>query len=100
MTILGSIEKLLKQRVNGRPAIDQMYSISDTQGFHLDYKGRKHLFIWSNAAITLSLGVLGSYSITQNVWTVLDFEADFKLFTSGTTNPVNVLIRATDEGVA
>lgn len=100
MAALERINKNLEILINGRRPLEQTYAVSDTQGFILDYKNRKHLYIYSLNAITLDLKDLGTLSIPAKTWTGLDYEQGTKLFTSGTATPVNIRIRATDEAVA
>lgn len=100
MAALERINKSLETLINGRRVIDQTYMVSDTQGFILDYKDRKHLYIYSVNAIVIDLKSLGTLSVTAKTWTSFDYEEGFSVFTSGTTNPVSVLIRATDEVIA
>lgn len=100
LAALKRIETLLVLSIKGRQAIDRNYSVSDTQGFVLDYQDRKHLYIYSSAAITLVIQNIGTVAVSANAWTNLDFREGIKLFTNGTANPVNVLVRATDEVIA
>jgi hypothetical protein len=97
---LKRIETLLETLIKGRPAIDRNENISNTQGFVLDYKDRKRLYIFSSIAIVLDLKALGTYAVAANTWTPINFEEGFKLFTVGTTNLVAVVVRATDDMVA
>jgi hypothetical protein len=94
------IIRLLKLNVSERPWIDTTYSICDTQGFYLDYKDRKHLYLFSANALTLNLQDIGTLSVSANTWTDISFRQGLRLFTSGTTNPVLVYVRATDETIS
>ncbi len=96
MAALARIEQLNTLLIFGRPAIDQFYSVSSTQGFMLDYKNRKHIYIFSPSQITLDLGVLGKFAINANIWTNIDFQQNTEIIS--TSSPIiSVLIRATDD---
>ncbi len=97
MAALARIEKNQRILIEGRTPQRQDYSISDTQGFHLDYKNRKHVFIYSDVPLVLQL-TSHTYPVFQQIWTCLDFiEAGFKLFTVGTASPVRIKMCATDD---
>lgn len=99
---LARIEKLLEQRVRGRPPIDKMYNISATKGFPLNYFNRKHVFLWTAAAsLTLDLKDLGSLAVSPETWTSINFHEGFEIFaTSATTTDTQVFVRCTDETIA
>lgn len=100
MAALERIEKLLAIKITGREPRNHTISISDIQGYVLDYQDRKHLYLFSTAALFLNLGELGILSIAANTWTLIDFKPGFKLFTSGQATPINLFVRATDEVIA
>lgn len=98
---LERINKNLELLISGRRPLEQTYSISDSQGVILDYKNRKHLYIYSQTSITLIIDqIIGNISISAKIWTNIDYEQGTKIFTSGTAAPINVQIRATDEVIA
>lgn len=97
MAALARIEKALDTLICGRIPQSQSYSISDTQGFHLSHKDRKHVFIYTNTPITLKLDN-NTFPVFVQTWTNLDFIAEgSKLFTIGTASPVSVSVCCTDE---
>lgn len=90
----------LDEMIEGRQPVDAIYLVSDSQPFTIDYKERRHIFIWSPNAITLKLEELGNYAISAYTWTNFSFTTGIKVYTSGQTNAVAVFIRCTDEVVA
>ncbi len=97
LAALAKIERLLKEQSARRDYVDQGYSVSDTQGFPLDYKGYRYLYVFSGSALTFKIGNTATLAIAANTWTPLQFRAGHRIFTSGQATPVNVLIRATDD---
>lgn len=96
--MLDVLRKILAAQENSTP-IDQYYAVSATQGFFLDFKGRRHLYLFSPSALTLVLpDIGGTLSITANTWNEISYHPGLQIFaTSATTTPVLVLVRATDE---
>ena len=97
---LERIEKLLASD-DERP-VDQDYNISATLGFFLDYKGRKHLYLFSPTAFTLLLpDIGGSLSITANTWTDISYRPGLQIFASSAqTSALLVKVRATNVTIA
>lgn len=99
--LLHALERLTKA-VEGqykRGYEDTTYQVSDTQGFVLDYRGYRYLFVYSETALTFKLGA-SSYAIAANQWTLLAFKEGFKIFTSGQATPVGIRVRAIDDLMA
>ncbi len=96
MAALARIEQQNNLLISGRPAIDQFYSISSTQGMMLDYKNRKHIYIFSSVPITLNLGILGNFTVNASTWTNIDFQQNSEI-TSTSSTIISVLVRATDD---
>lgn len=95
---LERLEKVIKRE--DKPAyVDQTYQVSDTQGFTLDYQGYRFLFVYSGTPLFFLLGET-TYPIPENIWTPLQFKQGFKVFTSGTSSPVGIRVRATDDLLA
>ncbi len=79
---------------------DQDFLISNTQStLYLDYKGRKHLYLYTATALTLQLNDMGTVAISANIWTEVSFRPVMQLFPTNQTNPVKVVIRATNEQI-
>src|SRR5579885_22631 len=96
---LDEMIRLLRLNVTQRPYIDQYYAVSQSQGFFLDYKDRKHLYIFSSVALTLTIGTIGSLTVAANTWTDISFPPNLQIFASGQASAVLVLMRATDETI-
>ncbi|SRR5579885_1273365 len=94
MAALECIRKLLTYR---QPT-DQLIMISDYQGWPMDYKGYKHVFMWSPQAINLNLGDYGTGPIQPQIWVNLGIKTGIKIFTSGQgAAAIPVMLRFTDE---
>lgn len=100
LAALARIEAQLKTLTSGghdAAPLDQTYYVSNTQGFFLDYKGRKKLYLFATAAMTLSLADIGTLAVSANTWTDISFRQGLQLFTTNLANPTAVLVRATNE---
>lgn len=102
MAALARIEHALQTLIRGRPALDHIYNISNVKGFQLDYRNRKHVYIWTAASgLSLDLKDLGILALTQYAWTLIDFHENFEIFaTAATTTDTAVYVRCTDEVIA
>jgi hypothetical protein len=89
----------IKNRLDTRNNIDDTPLVSTVRPLVIDFKDRKHLFIWSANAITFSLEDLGQIAITANTWTNISFQQGMRLVPASQTTPVSVFVRATDETI-
>ncbi len=96
LAALATLTRAVEKQTLKRGFIDQTYEVSDTQGFILDYKGYRYLFVYAGTSLTFLIGS-SSYSIAANTWTPLQFKEGYKIFTSGTANPTGIRVRATDD---
>ena len=90
---LQRIEKLLTPRA----PIDSQPMISSTRAYVVDYKNRKHLFLYSANTLTLSLQDLGDATIPQNTWVNIGFQEGLNILAIGQSSNVPIFVRATDE---
>lgn len=101
LTVLERIEKLLQPTGGARLAEDQSYLIGNTQSnLFLDYKNRKHLYIYSAVALTLQLNDIGTYSVPATTWTDISFRPNMQIFTTNQATAVMVYVKATDETIS
>ncbi len=96
---LDEMIRLLHLNVTQRPYIDQTYAVSQSRGFFLDYKERKHLYIFSHLSLTLAIGTIGSLTVPANTWTDISFPPNLQVFAVGQATATLVLVRATDETI-
>lgn len=96
---LARIEQLLKEHLAGRSVLDQTYYISNSTGFYLDYKNRRHLYLLSAVPLALNLGEQGILFVPASTWTPLDYKEGYELFTINISSKVAVLVRATDSAI-
>src|SRR5260370_42648228 len=80
-----------------RDPVGQTYLVSDTQGFYLDYKNRKHLYVFTPTAMTFNLNDIGNVDIPAKIFTEMSFRQRMRIFTISQPNPVNVWMLATDD---
>lgn len=83
-----------------RSVIDQDYVVSATKGFFLDYKNRKHLYVWAPNGVTFIIPDLGGSTLTAqaDTWTNLSFRPGLQLFASAAqVADLLVKVRATDD---
>lgn len=74
------------------------YSIvnfSSTQPYVLDYKERKNVYLFSASALTLTVGTIGTISVTVNEWQELRFPESTNI-TTNSAQLTQVLILCTD----
>jgi hypothetical protein len=88
---LGTIEK--------KPAIDRTLMISTTQPYVVDFKNRKHLFVWSANALTILLEDLGTLAVAANTWTNIGYQEGMRLVPQSQPTTVPIFVRATDETI-
>lgn len=88
----------LKKLLQSRPPIDETYQISATQPLVVDYKERKHLFIFSANALTLTIDDIGTLSVSANTYTNIGFQQGMRLVPTQ-TSLTPIFVRATDETV-
>lgn len=95
--LLQQIERLLLS-VAYLPYIDETYLISATQPYVVDYKDRRHVFIWTPTSQAVSLEDFGNGTLAAQVWTNLGLPQGLKIYATGVTNgTVPIMIRCTNE---
>lgn len=98
---LQLVVRQLKEIIVGRPAIDLPTTfISSTQFWTIDYKERKHVFIWLPVSATLSFEDWGSGTVQAQVWVNIGIPAGVRVFAPNNvqaTNPLQINVRCTDE---
>ncbi len=63
----------------------------------IDYKERKHLYIFSPVQLILSLEDYGTITVFANTWHTLDFPAGMRIYATNQSSPIYAYIKATDE---
>jgi len=96
-------QELIAQLKKLAPAPKEPYFltvlISDSQGWQMDYRGYRHVYMWLPQALTLNLGEWGTGPVQAQVWISLGIKTGIRIMTSGTTNPVPVILKFSDEVV-
>jgi len=92
----------LHQLIAGRPPIFSVEQLSSTRPYIIDYKERKHVYIWlPSSSLALSFEDYGTGTIQAQVWINLGLPEGIRVFataiTSGTTP---MYIKCTDEVIA
>jgi hypothetical protein len=99
---LKQIERLLMSTAY-HPPIDDVFQISSTKPYVLDYQERKHVFLWlPSTSLTLSFEDYGTGIVSAQVWVNIGMPVGIRIFaplvTLGATTPI--YIRCTNEGLA
>lgn len=94
---LHSINASLKALIVGRDPFYQTVAISTTVPIDLDYRDRKHFFIFSQNALILTLEDLGTLPLSAGAWTNLNFAPGTRIFAQAQATVVYVGIIQTDE---
>jgi hypothetical protein len=97
-TLFNILERIEAATIH-RPPIDDMVQLSSTKPYVIDYKERRHVYIWlPSTALALSFEDYGSGTVQPQIWVNLGMPQGIKVFataiTSGTTP---IFIRCTDE---
>ena len=90
------LNKLIEQGKE-RPPFYQTVMISATVPWTVTYRNRKHIFIYSANALTLTLEDLGTVAVAANTWVNVGFQPGMQIFAQGQVNPVPLYVRQTDE---
>ena len=108
MTALGAVHaklhelcnhlvKLNEEHAKARNPFYQTVMISATVPWTVTYRNRKHIFIYSANALTLTLEDLGTVAVAANTWVNVGFQPGMQIFAQGQVNPVPLYVRQTDE---
>lgn len=97
--IAETAARLYRERTNTREPFYETVGISSSAPIVLDYRDRKHIFIWSANSLTISLEDIGTLSLSANAWTNISFRPGLNLLATGQSSVVYVLIKQTDETV-
>ncbi len=103
--ILEQLELLhtnLHTLIEGRPPIFSVEQLSSTKPYIIDYKERKHLYIWlPSSSLALSFEDYGSGTVQAQVWTNLGLPEGIRVFaTAQTSGTTPLYVKCTDEVVA
>ena len=93
-----AITKLQKEPLTPE---DQMYMVSVTHPYYLDYKERKHIYLWvpSASALTLSFEDYGTGAVPAQVWVNIGFPQGLQVLAPNNATNTPIFIRCTDEAI-
>ncbi len=97
LRLLVKLNKSNDETVSGREQFDQTVMISATNPWQVDYRNRKHIYLWSGTGLTLSVEDIGAQTITANIWNDISHPHGTYLYAQGQATNVPVRIRQTDE---
>ncbi len=108
LNTLDYLNHQLDNLVSGRHAaapVDTNYAIANDgatliQGFPIDYKEHKHLYLYSPTAFTLNLNELGTLSIAAKTWIELPLREGLWLYPTATLAATLIVVRATNESIS
>jgi hypothetical protein len=89
----------LKELIQGRPPIDDHVAISSVKPWEVDYRERKHIFIWLPVAQTLSFEEFGTGLVPAQTWINLGMPTGTRVYASGSSSLIDMMIRCTDEEI-
>jgi hypothetical protein len=97
--MLALLEKIARNTTGTakHTPIDVVQMISATTPWILDYKERRHIYIYSPNSLTLTIEDFGSFALSASTWMNIDFLEGMHIFASGQTNNVAIFVRCTDE---
>ena len=104
LQLLDRLERTLAGPVfsqKAREPVGYTCLVGNTQSsFFLDYKGFKHVYIWSSTTLHLNLQDIGTLLVTANTWTNCDFRQNTQLFTTDQSTALPIWVLCTDEVIA
>jgi hypothetical protein len=89
----------LKELIQGRPPIDDHVTISSVKPWQIDYRERKHVFIWLPTTQTLSFEEFGSGPVQAQVWVNLGMPPGTRVYAPNSSSLIDMMIRCTDEEI-
>jgi hypothetical protein len=88
----------LLKKIDGRPPIDDHIVVSSVRPWYVDYRERKHIFIWLPTTQTLSFEEFGSGTVQAQIWINIGMPAGIKMLAPNVTSgTIDVMIRCCDE---
>ncbi len=93
---LKQIERLLLAATK-YPPIDQTVQFSATQPYIVDYKERRHIYVWLPVAQAVSMEDYGSGTLLAQVWINLGLQEGTRIFATGSSTTVPMIVRCSDE---
>ena len=93
---LQQIERLLLSMAY-LPPIDMTVQISANQPWTIDYHERSHIFVWFPTTQTVSFEDFGSGTMQGQVWTNLGLPPGVRMYATGTSTTVPMMLRFTNE---
>jgi hypothetical protein len=79
-----------------RRSFDEMVAISASIPIVLDYRERKHIYIFSAQSLTLSLEDMGQIALTPGTWEEISFRPGLNIYAIGQTATVYVAVKQTE----
>jgi hypothetical protein len=89
------------EAVRIRSHIDQTFQIGANTPFVVDYRQRKHIFIWSPTSISISVEDYGTGTIPAQQWINIGIKEGTQILAPAfTTSTTPLMVRWTDEVIA
>ncbi len=90
----------LKLALEARNPERYMAQISSTMPWAIDYKNRKHVYIYSGIALNLTSTDIGTIALPPSIWWLIDLPEGLRITATGQVTPVYIYVLATDEVLA
>ena len=98
---LETLIVLLDQQNREQSPIDHDEQISASQAYVVDYKNRKHVYIWSPTTIQLSVEDFGTGTIQPQVWLNIGVPQGTRITAPSVTGTTTYIkVRCTNELIA
>lgn len=95
--ILNTLQEIHESILQKRDPIDQTIMASSTQPWVVDYRNRKHIFLWFPTAQTVSFEDFGTGPVTAQVWMNIAMPPSTRMFITSSSALVEFMVRYTDE---
>lgn len=95
--IIEKLDEILKW-IRIRNPIDQLFQISSSIGYVVDYKQRKHIYFWAPSAMTLVVDNYGTGPLAAQQWVNCGF-ADGTVIKTNSATLAILIVRCSDEVV-
>lgn len=97
--ILEQLNYITKTLTEKRDPIDQTIMASNTQPWVVDYRNRKHIFIWFPTAQTIQFDDYGTGPVQAQVWMNIGMPQGTRMFITSATGLTEFMVRCTDETI-
>jgi len=92
------LAKLVEGMLQAHQPINYVVNVSSSSPYIVDFKGRKHVFVYGTSSANLTIDTVGAFTMPAATWTNLSFEQGTRIVNDSSTF-VPLYVRCTDEAV-